>query len=162
MTSMLSLAIWPSMPWILRSAQDDKPGLKTLPNLFSSTPTLPLMSRRILLGLICLVTLWSTRLVAASAGPELGLQTWTCRNMTFDQVGAFADEHGLKKIEFIAAHLDPAAPPAESLRKKAVLTAHGLTAYSFGVGNKRPGRPLNPLTSTAWNWSDVLSCNRKS
>ena len=57
--------------------------------------------------------------------------------MTFDQVVAFASEHGLKKIEFIAAHLDPAAPAAESLRKKAVLEAHGLTAYSFGVN--RPG-----------------------
>jgi hypothetical protein len=30
---MLSLAIWPSMPWILRFAQDDKLGLKTLPSL---------------------------------------------------------------------------------------------------------------------------------
>src|SRR5258708_1122765 len=30
--SMRSLAIWPSLPWILRFAQDDKPGLKTLPN----------------------------------------------------------------------------------------------------------------------------------
>jgi Iap family predicted aminopeptidase len=29
--SILSLAIWPSVPWILRSAQDDKPGLKTPP-----------------------------------------------------------------------------------------------------------------------------------
>src|SRR5258708_9369851 len=28
--SMRSLAIWPSLPWILRFAQDDKPGLKTL------------------------------------------------------------------------------------------------------------------------------------
>ncbi len=53
--------------------------------------------------------------------------------MSFDQVVAFATEHGLKKIQFIAAQLDPAAAPAESLRKKAVLTVHGLTAYSFGV-----------------------------
>src|SRR5258708_34819420 len=29
---MRSLAIWPSLPWILRFAQDDKPGLKTLPS----------------------------------------------------------------------------------------------------------------------------------
>lgn len=89
------------------------------------------------LSLVCLFALFSTRSLAIPAPPELGLQTWTCRNMTFDQVVAFASEHGLKQIQFVSAHLDPAAPAAESLRKKAVLEAHGLTAYSFGVN--RPG-----------------------
>lgn len=70
---------------------------------------------------------------AEATGPELGLQTWTCRHMTFDQVVAFAQKHGLKKIQFIQAQLDPHAPAAESLRKKAILEDHGLTAYSFGV-----------------------------
>jgi L-ribulose-5-phosphate 3-epimerase len=75
------------------------------------------------------------RLAAASpdAGPQLGLQTWTCRNMTFDQVVEFATRHHIKYLEFIAAHLDPKAPPAENLRKKAILDQHGLVAYSFGV-----------------------------
>ncbi|HEY4247654.1 MAG TPA: sugar phosphate isomerase/epimerase [Lacunisphaera sp.] len=95
------------------------------------------MKFRFLLGLLCSAALFSGRLSAAASGPELGLQTWTCRNMTFDQVVDFATKHGLKQIEFIAAHLDPAAPRAESLRKKAILDAHGLTAYSFGVN--RPG-----------------------
>jgi len=92
------------------------------------------MNLRFLTLLALLGALLSTRSLAA---PELGLQTWTCRNMNFDQVVAFATEHGLTKIQFISAQLDPNAPQAESVRKKAVLTAHGLTAYSFGVN--RPG-----------------------
>lgn len=91
------------------------------------------MKLRFLLVVACIVALFSARSVAAPTGPQLGLQTWTCRNMTFDQVVEFASKHGIKKIQFIAAHLDPLADPAESLRKKAVLEAHGLTAYSFGV-----------------------------
>ena len=95
------------------------------------------MKSRFLFALVCAAAFFSGRSLAAPSGPELGLQTWTCRNMTFDQVVDFATKHGLKQIEFIAAHLDPAAPRAESLRKKAILDAHGLTAYSFGVN--RPG-----------------------
>ena len=37
-TSMLSLAIWPSQPWILRIAQDDKLGLNTRPSPDGSGP----------------------------------------------------------------------------------------------------------------------------
>lgn len=122
-----------------------------------------------LLGLACLLALFSVRSVAAPSGPELGLQTWTCRNMTFDQVVNFATKHGLKKIQFIGSHLDPNAEPAESLRKKAVLAEHGLTAYSFGVtrptADKEANRKLfefaklmgmkvimvEPTDLTAWN-----------
>lgn len=71
--------------------------------------------------------------VLGHAQPQLGLQSWTCRNMTFDQVVEFATKHGITQLELIAAHLDPAAPREESLRKKAILDKHGLTAYSFGV-----------------------------
>src|SRR5215203_4333473 len=67
------------------------------------------------------------------AGPKLGLQTWTCRNMNFDQVVEFAVKHGITHLELIKAHLDPNGPKEESLRKKAILDAKGLTAYSFGV-----------------------------
>src|SRR5256885_507894 len=66
-------------------------------------------------------------------GPQLGLQTWTCRNMNFEQVLDFAAKHGITQIEFIPTQLDPAAPPQETLRKKALLEQRGLTAYSFGV-----------------------------
>ena len=70
---------------------------------------------------------------ARDAGPKLGLQTWTCRNMNFDQVVEFAVKHGITHLELIKAHHDPAAPKEETLRKKAILDQKGLVAYSFGV-----------------------------
>ena len=82
----------------------------------------------------------------ADAGPKLGLQTWTCRNMDFDQVVAFAVKHGITNLQLIAKHMDPKAPAEETLRKKAVLEKNGLTAYTFGVNgtsmNKEENRKL--------------------
>jgi sugar phosphate isomerase/epimerase len=76
---------------------------------------------------------------SAPSGPQLGLQSWTCRNMTFEQVADFAAAHHLKYIEFISpAHLDHNAPADVSLKKKALLESKGLVAYSFGV--VRPGK----------------------
>ena len=80
------------------------------------------------------------------SGPILGLQTWTCRNMNFDQVVEFAVKHGITHLEMIKAHLDPSAPKEETLRKKAILEQKGLVAYSFGVNqtsmDKEKNRPL--------------------
>ena len=77
------------------------------------------------------------------AGPKLGLQTWTCRNMTFDEVVDFAVKHGITHIQFIAAHLDPNGPKEESLRKKAILDRKGLVAYSFGVNKTSTDKEAN-------------------
>ena len=81
-----------------------------------------------------------------AAGPELGLQTWTCRNMDFDQVVAFALKHDIKQLQLISKHIDPKGPREESLRKKAILEKNGLTAYTFGVNgtsmNKEENRKL--------------------
>ena len=66
-------------------------------------------------------------------GPTIGLQTWTCRNMDFDQVVAFALKHGITQLQLISKHMDPRAPREETLRKKAILDAKGLKAYTFGV-----------------------------
>jgi sugar phosphate isomerase/epimerase len=76
-------------------------------------------------------------------GPKLGLQTWTCRNMTFDQVVDFAVKHRITQIQFIAAHFDPTGPKEESLRKKAILQQKGLTAYSFGVNRTSMDKEAN-------------------
>jgi len=95
---------------------------------------LPIMKR--FPALLALPALLLAGLLApvATAAPQLGLQTWTCRGMTtFDQVVDFAVKHRITQIQFIAAHLDPLAPREESLRKKAILDAKGLKAYTFGV-----------------------------
>ena len=80
---------------------------------------------------------------AAGGGPKLGLQTWTCRNMNFDQVVEFATKHGITHLELIKAHLDPAAPKEETLRKKALLEQKGLVAYSFGVNQTSMDKEKN-------------------
>jgi len=76
-------------------------------------------------------------------GPKMGLQTWTCRNMSFDEVVVFSTHHKIKYIQFIAKHLDPDAPPAETLRKKAILDKQGLVAYSFGVNRTLLDKEVN-------------------
>lgn len=84
--------------------------------------------------LLCLALLFSVaRAAAANAGPTLGLQSWTCRNMTFDEVVAFAKKHGIKQLQLIGTHLDPNGSKEETLRKKAVLDQNGLVAYTIGV-----------------------------
>lgn len=65
--------------------------------------------------------------------PKLGLQTWTCRNMDFDQMIAFAVKHKLKYIQPFSKHINPMGTKEETLAKKAVLDKHGLACYTFGV-----------------------------
>jgi L-ribulose-5-phosphate 3-epimerase len=78
-----------------------------------------------------------------SGGPKLGIQTWTCRNMNFDQVVEFAVKHGITHLELIKAHMDPSAPKEETLRKKGILDQKGLVAYSFGVNQTSMDKEKN-------------------
>lgn len=82
---------------------------------------------------------------AAAAGyePVVGLQTWTCRNMKFDDVVAFAVKHKLKQIQMIGSHMDPNAAPEDTRRKKAILDANGLVCYTFGVAGTSPDKEKN-------------------
>jgi L-ribulose-5-phosphate 3-epimerase len=102
------------------------------------------------LAIAAVVALSFTRADAASkskdakeSGPKLGIQTWTCRNMTFDQVVEFAVKHDIKYLELIKAHMDPTAPKEETLRKKAILDQKGLVAYSFGVNGTSMDKEAN-------------------
>lgn len=72
-----------------------------------------------------------------AVGPQLGLQSWTCRNLSFEQVVDFAARHGIKNVQFFPGHLDPAAPTEVNSRKQALLAQHGISAYTFGV--MKPG-----------------------
>jgi sugar phosphate isomerase/epimerase len=91
------------------------------------------------------LTLYSLVSVAQAvvAGPKLGLQTWTCRNMTFDEVVAFAKKHEIKNLQLIAKHVDPKGPREETLRKKAILDQNGLTCYTFGVNGTTTDKEEN-------------------
>jgi len=83
------------------------------------------------LFLFCLLSALSLR--GADERPQIGLQSWTCRNMSFDELVTFAEQHHLKYLQLFPKHLDPFAPREESLRKKAALAAHGLVCYALGV-----------------------------
>jgi len=79
------------------------------------------------------ITFALTSARAAAAGPQLGIQSWTCRNMSFDEVVEFAAKHQIKNLQLISKHIDPKGTKEETLRKKAILDARGLTCYTFGV-----------------------------
>lgn len=68
-----------------------------------------------------------------SAAPQLGLQSWTCRNMSFEETVEFAAKHGIKYVEFFRKHIDANDPVEVNLKKIAFLKKHGVTAYSIGV-----------------------------
>jgi sugar phosphate isomerase/epimerase len=70
---------------------------------------------------------------AAEPDLKVGLQTWTLRNMNFDQVVAFAVKHKVKYLQLIPNHINPSAPVEELEKKKSVLKENGLVAYTFGV-----------------------------
>jgi sugar phosphate isomerase/epimerase len=65
--------------------------------------------------------------------PVVGLQSYTCRNMNFDQMVEFAVKHKLKYIQVIGNHINPEGPMEETKRKKAILDEKGLVCYTFGV-----------------------------
>jgi sugar phosphate isomerase/epimerase len=64
---------------------------------------------------------------------QFGIQTWTLRNLNFDQVVDFAVKHKVKYLQLIGTHLNPLAPVEEIKQKKAILDKNGLVCYTFGV-----------------------------
>ncbi len=84
--------------------------------------------------ILALLALGLASLSSLHAGNvQLGLQTWTCNKMTFDQVVDFAVKHHITQLQFIDSQFDPKATKEETLRKKAILDAKGLACYTFGV-----------------------------
>lgn len=80
---------------------------------------------------------------AAGYRMTVGLQTYTCRNMTFDQLVNFAVEYKIKDLEMFSKHIDPYGPVEETKRKKAILDQHGLVCYSFGVNHTSMDKEKN-------------------
>lgn len=67
------------------------------------------------------------------AHPELGLQSWTCREMSFEEAVVFAADHGIKNVQFFRKHIDPNSSREKLLEQKAFLAEHGVRAYAIGV-----------------------------
>lgn len=80
---------------------------------------------------------------AAEYKPAVGIQTWTLRNLNFDQMVEFCVKHNLKDIEIIDKHMDPFGPVEETNRKKAILEKNGLRVYTFGVAKTSKDKEQN-------------------
>lgn len=71
-------------------------------------------------------------LPGAAPGFELGIHSWTLRQLKFEQAVAFAKEHGFRKLG-LSLQFNPLASREELLRQKALLAGNGLEGYTFGV-----------------------------
>lgn len=65
--------------------------------------------------------------------PKLGMQTWTLRNLSFEQSVEFCAKHGIKYLQLIPDHINLKGGPQDWQKKKDFLEKHGLVAYTFGV-----------------------------
>lgn len=75
----------------------------------------------------------SLSIASVSAAPKLGLQSWTCRNMSFEETVEFAAANGIEYVQFFSRHLDPNDSEEVNLKKLAFLNRHGVKAYTIGV-----------------------------
>jgi sugar phosphate isomerase/epimerase len=64
---------------------------------------------------------------------KLGMQTWTLRNLTFEQSVEFCAKHKIKYLQLIPNHIGLDASKDEWQKKKDFLDKHGVVAYTFGV-----------------------------
>jgi sugar phosphate isomerase/epimerase len=79
-------------------------------------------------------------LLAAALGPlaqaheiNLGMQTWTLRNLTFEQSVEFCAKHKIKYLQLIPNHINFSGNKEDWQKKKDYIEKHGLVAYTFGV-----------------------------
>jgi sugar phosphate isomerase/epimerase len=64
---------------------------------------------------------------------KLGMQTWTLRNLSFEQSVEFCAKHNIKYLQLIPNHIGLDASKDEWQKKKDLLDKHGVVAYTFGV-----------------------------
>lgn len=65
--------------------------------------------------------------------PGMAIQTWTVRNLNFEQALQFAASHGYTNLQLSGVQLNPKAPREENEKKKAYLASTGIKVYGFGV-----------------------------
>jgi sugar phosphate isomerase/epimerase len=64
---------------------------------------------------------------------KLGVQTWTLRNLSFDQVVEFCTKHKIKYVELIPNHIGLDDSKEQWQKKKEAMEKAGLVPYTFGV-----------------------------
>src|SRR5438045_649006 len=79
------------------------------------------------------ILVFSSNTQAESGELKLGMQTWTLRNLNFEQAMEFCAKHHIKYVELIPNHLNVNATKEEWQKKKDVIEKNGLIAYTLGV-----------------------------
>ena len=97
--------------------------------------------KRLLLPIALAAAMLSAQ--AGNLADQLAIQTWTLRNLNFQQTIDFAVKHGIKELQVIGNHIDPNASKEEWAQKKAALDAAGLRAYTFGVASTSTDKEKN-------------------
>jgi sugar phosphate isomerase/epimerase len=88
---------------------------------------------RISWALAALLAVSNLKSAAETGELKLGMQTWTLRNLNFEQGVEFCAKHNIKYLQLIPNHLNLNASKEEWQRKKDFIQKHGLVAYTFGV-----------------------------
>lgn len=85
----------------------------------------------------CCALLAASLLVASASAADLklGVQTWTLRNLSFDQVIEFCSKHQIKYVQLIPDHVGVNQGKEVWQKKKEALEKAGLTPYTFGVAS---------------------------
>lgn len=99
---------------------------------------------------------WTSSLRAADAAwsPKVGLQTYTVRNLNFEQTVDFAVQHGFKDLQ-LSLQLDPKAPREVNAKKKALLESKGLHIYTFGVNKTSLDKEENRALFEFARWMSI-------
>ncbi|MGV3774299.1 MAG: sugar phosphate isomerase/epimerase family protein [Verrucomicrobiales bacterium] len=106
------------------------------------------MFKRTLSVLCCVAALFTASQAFSAEDYELkvGMQTWTLRNLNFEQAIEFCAKHKIKYLQLIPNHINPNAPKEELQKKKDAMEKLGLVPYTFGVAgtsmNKEENRKL--------------------
>lgn len=82
------------------------------------------------------------------AAPRLGLQSWTLRNYSFDQLIEFASRHEITHVQLFRAHVDPMDSEDVNREKLRRLQEAGIIPYSIydsGDRDLEDNRPLFEL-----------------
>lgn len=97
----------------------------------------PTYGLRLVVLMACIAVLSPGSLSAQDFTKQLALQTWTMRNMDFDDMVDFAVKMDIEYLQMWSSrsggHMDPSAPWEQIKRQKDILDRNGLKVYSFGV-----------------------------
>lgn len=71
--------------------------------------------------------------ISADDTLKIGMQTWTLRNLSFEEAVDFCAKHRIKYLQLIPNHVNPNEPKEVLQRKKDLMASKGLIPYTFGV-----------------------------